>query len=67
MSKPSFKVSAELEEMVATLLKDAKREATTDKPAMPLEDRLRVIDRALKLEQIKARGSEEDWGAGFDD
>jgi hypothetical protein len=32
-----------------------------------LTDKSKIIDRALKLEQLKARISDDDWGSGFAD
>lgn len=32
----------------------------------PLEDTLAILDRGIKLEQLKHRLQDEDWGKGFD-
>lgn len=32
----------------------------------PLEDKLSILDRGIKLEALKHRLQDEDWGKGFD-
>jgi hypothetical protein len=61
------KVSDDLDKLVKKLLKEANRQSTDEKPGMNLEEKLKVLDRAMKLEQIKARMNEGDFGSGFDD
>jgi hypothetical protein len=34
-------------------------------PTASLTDKTKVLDRALKLEQIKQKISDEEWGKGF--
>ena len=53
-------ISPELEKAISDLLK-----ATMSDPTASLTDKSKIIDRALKLEQLKARISDDDWGAGF--
>jgi hypothetical protein len=53
-------LNPELEEAVGTLLKEVMAD-----PAASLTDKTKVLDRALKLEQIKQRITEEEWGKGF--
>lgn len=36
-------------------------------PAASLTDKMKVIDRALNLEKVKAKISEDEWGSGFDE
>jgi hypothetical protein len=55
-------VDPELEKAVAKLLK----QVTTDKDTS-LTDKLRVIDRALKLEQVKQKFDDSSFGLGFED
>jgi hypothetical protein len=55
-------VDPELEKAVAKLLK----QVTTDKETS-LTDKLRVIDRALKLEQVKQKFDDSSFGLGFED
>ena len=60
MSKKQKGISPELEKAISDLLK-----ATMSDPTASLTDKSKIIDRALKLEQLKARISDDDWGAGF--
>ena len=53
-------LNPELEEAVSKLL----REVMAD-PTASLTDKTKVLDRALKLEQVKMRLTEEEWGKGF--
>jgi len=55
-------VDPELEKSIAKLLK----QVTTDKETS-LTDKLRVIDRALKLEQVKQKFDDSSFGLGFED
>lgn len=60
MSKKTKGINPELETAIANLLK-----ATMNDPMASLTDKTKILDRALKLEQLKARISDDDWGAGF--
>jgi len=61
MSKAAAKgLNPELEEAVSKLLRDVM----TD-PTASLTDKTKVLDRALKLEQIKMRLVDEQYGTGF--
>ena len=60
MSKKTKGINPELETAIANLLK-----ATMSDPTASLTDKTKILDRALKLEQLKARISDDDWGAGF--
>lgn len=60
MSKKQKGLNPELEEAVNTLL----RQVMTDSTAS-LTDKTKVLDRALKLEQIKQKISDDEWGKGF--
>ena len=60
MSKKSKGVNPELEEAISKLL----REVMSD-PTASLTDKSKVLDRALKLEQIKQKISDDEWGKGF--
>lgn len=60
MSKRSKGLSPELDEAVGKLLKEVMAD-----PSATLTDKTKVIDRALKLEQIKQKISDEEWGRGF--
>jgi hypothetical protein len=60
VSKKQKGLNPELEEAVNTLL----RQVMTDSTAS-LTDKTKVLDRALKLEQIKQKISDDEWGKGF--
>jgi len=34
-------------------------------PTATITDKMRVIDRALKLEQLKMKDADSEWGSGF--
>jgi hypothetical protein len=53
-------VSPELEQAVSTLLQQVMND-----PTASLTDKSKIIDRALKLEQIKQKIADEEWGKGF--
>ena len=53
-------INPELESAISKLLT-----ATMNDPTASLTDKPKILDRALKLEQLKARISDDDWGAGF--
>jgi hypothetical protein len=36
-------------------------------PTATITDKMRVADRALKLEALKLKDSDSEWGAGFMD
>ena len=55
-------VDPALEKAIAKLLS----QVTTDKETS-LNDKLRVIDRALKLEQVKEKFDDSSFGLGFED
>lgn len=53
-------VSPELEQAVSTLLQQVMND-----PTASLTDKSKIIDRALKLEQIKQKIADEEYGKGF--
>lgn len=53
-------VNPDLDAFISDLMKDAKEDTE-----MSLLDKLRIVDRALNLEKIKAKITDDDWGAGF--
>jgi hypothetical protein len=59
MKKPKG-VSPDLEEAVNKLLLEVMAD-----PQASLTDKTKVLDRALKLEQIKQKVADEEWGRGF--
>jgi len=66
-TQKSSKVNPELEKLLAELLKEAKSKGTLEKPAMSLTDKMKIIDRVIKVEAIKAKMSEDSYGSGFSD
>ena len=59
--KPKYKgISSELEDAIATLLTQ-----TMNDPEASLTDKTKILDRALKLEQLKLKMQDDEWGAGF--
>lgn len=60
MSKKTSGVNADLEKAINTLLKQ-----TMEDPAASLTDKTKIIDRALKLEAIKQKASDDAWGSAF--
>jgi len=60
MSKKQKGLNPELEEAVNTLLRQVMSDSTAS-----LTDKTKVLDRALKLEQIKQKISDDEWGKGF--
>lgn len=66
----SGQVNAKLEKAIGDMLKevmDDKKKDAKGNPLYTLTDRCKVIDRALKLEAIKAKTVDGDYGSGFDD
>ena len=53
-------VSADLERAIAEMLKQVMND-----PGASITDKTKVIDRALNLEKIKLKISDEEWGSGF--
>jgi len=53
-------INPEVTKAVNKILKDVMKDSTAS-----LLDKLKVIDRALKLEAIKQREDGDQWGSGF--
>ena len=60
MAKKQKGINPDLEEAISKMLK----EVMTD-PMASITDKTKVIDRALKLEAIKLKMSDDEWGSGF--
>jgi hypothetical protein len=60
MNKRVKGLNPELDNAVSTLLQQVMAD-----PQASLTDKTKVIDRALKLEQIKQKISDDEWGKGF--
>jgi hypothetical protein len=59
-SKKVKGINPELENAISKLMK----EVMTD-PTATITDKMRVLDRALKLEQLKMKDADSEWGSGF--
>jgi hypothetical protein len=53
-------INPELEKAINTLM----AVVMTD-PEASITDKMKVIDRALKLEALKMKDSDDEWGSGF--
>ena len=63
MSKKKDKgINPDLEKAISDLLK-----STMADPTASLTDKTKILDRALKLEQLKAKISDDEYGSGFFD
>ena len=60
MSKKQKGINPELEKAISDLLKQVMVD-----PTASLTDKAKVIDRALNLEKIKQKISDDEWGSGF--
>ena len=61
MSKKKEKgINSDLEAAINTLM----AQVMTD-PEASITDKMKVIDRALKLEALKMKDSDSEWGSGF--
>jgi hypothetical protein len=60
VSKKSSGINPDLERAVSDLLKQVMSDASVD-----LEIKLKVIDRAMNLEKIKQKMSDDAYGSGF--
>ena len=60
MAKRGKGVNPALEEAIETMLTQVMND-----PEASITDKTKVIDRALNLEKIKLKISDEEWGAGF--
>jgi hypothetical protein len=60
VSKKQSGINPDLEKAVSDLLKLSMTNAE-----LTLEEKLKVIDRAMNLEKIKQKVSDSDFGSGF--
>ena len=60
MAKKQKGINPKLEESISQMLT-----AVMSDPMASITDKTKVIDRALKLEAIKLKMSDDEWGAGF--
>ena len=62
MSKPESVIDAELQGAIKKLLREVMKDETAS-----LTDKMKVIDRALKFEQLKYKIKDDQEGSGFDE
>jgi hypothetical protein len=60
VAKKQKGINPDLEQAISDMLK-----AVMADPMASITDKTKVIDRALKLEAIKLKMSDDEWGAGF--
>jgi hypothetical protein len=60
MSKKNNGINPDLEKAISDMLKQSMND-----PSVELEAKLKVIDRAINLEKLKQKVSEDEWGSGF--
>ena len=60
MSKKKTGINPELEKHINQLLTTVMMDGTAS-----ITEKMKVVDRALKLEQLKAKISDDEWGSGF--
>ena len=60
MAKKPKGINPELEDMIAKLLKEVMVD-----PTATLTDKMKIVDRAIKLEALKLKDLDSDWGSGF--
>jgi hypothetical protein len=60
MAKKQKGINPELESAIAQMLV-----AVMSDPMASITDKTKVLDRALKLEAIKLKLSDDEWGSGF--
>jgi hypothetical protein len=60
MAKKDKGINPDLEQAISDLLK-----STMLDPTATLTDKTKILDRALKLEQLKLKMNDDEWGAGF--
>ena len=60
MSKKNKGINADLEKHINTLLS-----AVMSDPTASITEKMKVVDRALKLEALKQKADMDEWGSGF--
>lgn len=60
MAKKQKGINPELEEAISNTLKAVMNDSMAS-----VTEKMKVIDRALKLEAIKLKMSDDEWGSGF--
>ena len=62
---PKTRVNSELDTVLNGLLKSVTAKPKDGEEKMSLTDKMKIIDRVLKWEAIKAKLNDGEWGAGF--
>lgn len=62
MSKKQKGINPELESAIEKLLKEVMLD-----PQASLTDKCKILDRAINVEKLKQKISDDEWGAGFID
>ncbi len=62
MAKKAKGINPDLENAVNSMLVEVR-----NNPDLSLTDKMKILDRALKLEAIKLKADSDDWGAGLFD
>lgn len=57
MAKKPTGINPDLEKAISELLKNSE--------GLDIDIRLKIIDRAINLEKLKQKVSEDEWGSGF--
>jgi len=60
MNKKAKGLNPDLEDAIGTLLKDVMAD-----PQASLTDKCKVLDRAINVEKLKQKISDDEWGSGF--
>lgn len=60
MTKKAKGINPELEDAINTLMTQVMND-----PMATITDKMKVVDRALKLEALKLKDSDSEWGSGF--
>ena len=60
MAKKQKGINPDLEEAISKMLKEVMLDSQAS-----ITDKTKVIDRALKLEAIKMKMQDDEWGSGF--
>jgi hypothetical protein len=60
VAKKSKGINPDLEDAISSTLKSVMNDSMAS-----ITEKMKVIDRALKLEAIKLKMESDDWGSGF--
>lgn len=60
-----IRINSELDAVMKDLLASVKKKPSPGEEPMSLGDKMKIVDRVLKWEAIKAKLDDGDWGSGF--